>query len=447
DRLAEEGVLFEHCYVQAPVCAPSRASLLTGRYPSAHGLWANGVALPDHELTFPRALAEAGYDCGLIGKLHLAPCAEGRSEPLYDRGFRFVRWSHDPSHASPENSYHQWLVERAPEAYAAAIDPKQAASFKTLAREVHYSHWVAEEAIEFLQTARDPQRPFFLFANFFDPHHSFGAPREYLDRYDPAALPRPVGRPGELAGKPPIQSDASRESYAGHERGFSSYSSEEIQGLVATYYAMVTLIDDEVKRILDTLDELGLREETLVVFTSDHGEMLGDHSLLLKGPMMYEGAVRVPLILRWPGVLPSGIRQPDLVQWMDLCPTLLEAAGLPPLPRNQGLSLLPLARADEDAYVRGWTLCIYRDSGHPYDPPVHTTMLRQGRYKLVVYHGPPATDRPRTGELYDLEADPDELSNLWDEPAHRPARVELEALLLDVLVAIEDRTQPREAYW
>jgi arylsulfatase len=175
--------------------------------------------------------------------------------------------------------------------------------------------------------------------------------------------------------------------------------------------------------------------------------MLGDHALLLKGPMMFEGAVRVPLIMRWPGVLPAGERREALVQWLDLNPTLLAAAGLPPLATSQGMDLLPLARGDAGARERGWAICEYRDSGHPYDPAVHTTMLRRGEYKLVVHHGDPATTRPRTGELYDLGSDPQELRNRWDDPAWRPLRAELQEQLLDILVATEDRSQRREAYW
>jgi arylsulfatase len=125
---------------------------------------------------------------------------------------------------------------------------------------------------------------------------------------------------------------------------------------------------------------------------------------------------------------------------------VLEAAGLPPLPHNQGQSLLPVARG-EGGWTRDWALCEYRNSGHPYDPPVHMTMLRHDRYKLIVYHGPPATDRPRTGELYDLAADPQELQNLWDVPSHRQTRTELQELLLDVLISTEDRSRAREAYW
>lgn len=453
DGLAGEGVLFERCYVQNPVCAPSRASLLTGQYPHAHGLWANGVSLPRHKPLFTKALAEAGYDCGMIGKMHQAACHGGRTEPRLDDGFRSYEWAHDPTHGSPENAYHRWLEREHPALYARVTaqgfgrqghDP---VGFDRLPTEAHYSRWVGERAVAFLREGREEGQPFFLWANFYDPHHPFVAPEEYLARYDAEALPRPLGRPDELADLPPIYGAASQKSYAGIARGFAEHTAEELRGVVAGYYAMVSLIDDEVARILATLAELGLADETLVVFTSDHGEMLGDHALLLKGPMMFEGAVRVPLIMRWPGVLPAGERREAIVQWLDLNPTLLEAAGLPPLPTSQGMSLLPLARGDADAPERGWAICEYRDSGHPYDPAVHTTMLRQGEYKLVVHHGDPATARARTGELYDLASDPQELHNRWDDPELRPVRVELQERLLDILVATEDRSQVREAYW
>jgi arylsulfatase len=452
DALAADGVLFERCYVQNPVCAPSRASLVTGRYVHAHGLWANGVAIPAHEQLFPQALADGGYDCGLAGKMHLAACFDGRTEPRHDDGFRVFRWAHDPSHGSPENAYHRWLEAARPDLYAAAMERgpgrsgHAAAHIDRMPTQYHYSHWVGEETIDFLRQGRDAGKPFFFMANFFDPHHPFTAPEEYLARYDPAALPPPIGGPADLADKPPILQEASRESYAGHARGFAGHSDEEIRQVRAAYYAMVSLIDDEVGRILATLDDLGLRDDTLVIFTSDHGEMLGDHGLLLKGPMLFEGAVRVPLILRWPGRLPAGERRSELVQWLDLCPTVLEAAGVPALPRSQGRSLLPLARG-EGGWTRDWALCEYRNSGHPYDPPVFMTMLRHDRYKLIVHHGPPAAERPRTGELYDLIIDPQELRNLWDAPSHRQTRTELQELLLDVLVATEDRSQVREAYW
>ena len=447
DRLAEQGVLFENCYVQNPVCGPSRASLMTGRYVANHGLWANGVGLPDHERLFTRDLADAGYDCGLVGKLHLSACFAGRTERRLDDGFRVFRWAHDPYPGSSENAYHRWLRAAHPDLHAAALDPASPVTFDTMPTQAHYSRWIGLETQEFLRTGRERDKPFCFVANFFDPHHGFGAPPEYVDRYDPQALSRPVTTPDELATKPAIYTEASKESYAGHAKGFVEYTEDELQQVKASYYAMVTLVDDEVGRILATLDEEGLAGNTLVVFTSDHGELLGDHQLMLKGPMMYDCSVRVPLLMRLPGVLPAGQRRTELVQWIDLAPTLLEVAGLPPLARGQGASLLPLARGDSDAWTRDWALSQYRDSGHPYDPPVHTTMLRHDRWKLVVHHGDHASTRARTGELYDLVADPAELTNLWDDRAHAADRLALQEKLLDVLVATEDRTQPRDAFW
>jgi len=140
DRLAGEGVLFENCYVQNPVCAPSRASLMTGRYVHSHGLWANGVSLPERERLFTRALADAGYDCGLIGKLHLSACEDGRIEVRHDDGFRTFRWAHDPYPGSAENRYHQWLRATRPDLYDAAVDPgSPVASYRS--GRVARSHW------------------------------------------------------------------------------------------------------------------------------------------------------------------------------------------------------------------------------------------------------------------------------------------------------------------
>lgn len=452
DRLANDGVLFEQTYVQNPVCAPSRGSLVTGQYPSNHGLWGNGVALPDHHPLFSKALAESGYDCGMIGKMHLGPCSGGRTEPRLDDGYRFYKWAHDPSHRSPENDYHLWLASEFPEIYEKALvngerHRHQPAGFDTMPTEAHYSRWASTRALEFLDQDRREDEPFFLWVNFFDPHHPFVAPKEYIDRYDPDSLPDPLGFNGELTTKPPIQQLASDESYAGHAKGYSSYPLHEIKEIVAAYYAMVTLIDDEVKRILDRLDALGLAEDTIVIFTSDHGEMLGDHQLLLKGPMLYDCAVRVPLIMRWPGHLPAGERRTDIVQWIDLTSTFIDLAGLDPMPTAQGMSLLPLARGDAGATIRGWAICEYLNSGHPYDPGVYLTMLRTGDFKLVVEHGAPATERVSTGELYDLAEDPHELRNRWDDPDCAEDRIRLERMLLDVLTATRNRSQPREAHW
>lgn len=449
DRLAAGGTRFDQCYTPNPVCAPTRASMFTGVFPHVHGLWANGVSLPPARPLLGRTLTDSGYDCGLVGKLHLGPCFGGRTERRLDDGFRVFGWAHDPSHSSPDNQYHHWLRREFPDLWQrpsggpGAPDRTAARRGDDMPREAHYSHWVAEQTIDFLRTGRDTSRPFFFVANFFDPHHPFVAPREYVDKYreriaDPIRAPRPDERPI------PIQLETSRESYAGHARGFASYGRAEMRDVIAAYYGMVDLVDDEVARILDALTRLGLIDDTLVLYTSDHGEMLGDHAQLLKGPLFYEGAVRVPMIARWPGHIPVGANH-DLVQVHDVYATVLAAAGLDNPPYSQSVDLAPIAAGSGDR--RGWALTEYRDSGHPLTPPVHATMLRAGHDKLVVHHGRPNTSRPRTGELYDLEADPQELTNRWDDPSYRTPRREPTELLIDILVAGEDRSAVREAFW
>lgn len=459
DRLAEQGAVFKNCYVQNTICSPSRASLFTGMYARNHGLWANGVALPDHRKMFTRNLADAGYDCGMIGKQHLSACEGWQTEKRLDDGFRVFEWAHDPIHRSPQNAYLRWLKKTHPEVYTnvfpAEGDPDNAEAgnksrgatpMNAVPVEAHFSHWVAERAIAFVEDeAREEDQPFFLIANFFDPHHPFGAPEEFRKLIDADAIALPARAEGELATKPEVQGQYSAKSYGGHAPGFQEYSADEIKEVRAAYYAMIAMVDWEVGRILDALDASGQAENTMVVFTSDHGEMLGDHDIMLKGPMMYDACTRVPLILRWPGQVPAGEHVDNIVQWIDLTATYLDASNAKGSHSAQGASLMGLFSGVAD--WRDWALCEYRDSGHQATPPVHTTMLRYEQWKLVIWHGPPATARVMDGELYDLKADPDELVNLYHNPEHRDLRERMKDQLLNVLDHTEDRSQPRVSNW
>lgn len=461
DELAARGARFEHCYPTSPMCAPSRASLMSGLYPRNHGLWANGVQLPNRHRLISRVLADQGYDCGLVGKFHLAAAADGRTEDRGDDGFRVFEWAHDPTHTSPQNHYHQWLAERHPDVWAdyqettnstpwnseKGNQARGALFLDTVDPEAHYSTWVADRAAAFIEdTDRASDQPFFYVANFFDPHHPFGAPQEFLDLYDTADLPRPVGDVAELAGKPVPQTGYSETSYAGTAPGFQDYTADEIVQIIQSYYAMVSLVDDRVGRILTALENSGRADDTLVIFTSDHGEMLGDHAMVLKGPMMYDCAVKVPLILYWPGVIEGGRVIDGLTSNLDITSTVLSATGTTAaLPAAQGVDLLPRFRGEPPA--RDWALVEYRDANFPQNPPIHTTMLRHGDIKLVLWHGEPATSRPLEGELYDLAADPDELHNLYADREHSDLRLRMTELLLDALVATEDRSAPRQGTW
>jgi arylsulfatase A-like enzyme len=203
--------------------------------------------------------------------------------------------------------------------------------------------------------------------------------------------------------------------------------------LKAAYYAMIKLIDDQVGHILDALEETGQRDNTVVIFMSDHGEMLGDHGLIQKGCRFYEGLVRVPLIWSWPGHFPAGMVSNALVELTDIAPTLLELAGAPVPAELQGRSLLPiLAGAASPDHHHEFVRCEYYDA---LDLPDHSfgTMLRDARYKLVVYHG------HGLGELYDLATDPDEFNDLWDDPVYAALKCELLQRSYDAAMLAMDR--------
>ncbi|HEY3954664.1 MAG TPA: sulfatase-like hydrolase/transferase [Streptosporangiaceae bacterium] len=436
DSLAADGTLFERCYATNPVCAPSRASMLTGTYPYQHGLWANGVKLPADRVTLLRNLAAAGYRSGLVGKLHLSPCAGGRTEDPAEYGFGWHRWSHGPPQAAPTNAYHGWLAERHPElateAAAAAthwgartdLPPAggRPRAHHDMPAEAHYSRWAAEAAMEFIDSMT-PRQPWLLWVNFFDPHHPFAAPEEYVRRVSGRRRRPPVGSADDLRGRPRPLRGLSEQSYAGSARGFQEYRPEEISQIRDRYWAMIDLVDEQAGRILRAAEEAGPTGELLVLFISDHGEMLGDHGLLLKGPMMYEGAVRVPCILRWPGRVPSGRRVGGPVSLADVAATISQAAGIEAPAGGQGQSLVGVAAGT--AEPREAVITEYRNSGHPHDPPISTTMVSDGQYKAIVWHGQHGHGAEPAGELYDLRSDPGELVNLWRDPRLAQIRARL----------------------
>ncbi|MBW3596273.1 MAG: sulfatase-like hydrolase/transferase [Planctomycetes bacterium] len=430
DGLVREGVACTRAVCQSTVCSPSRGSFLTGRYPRTTGLRQNGQTLPARERLITRILADHGYTCGLAGKLHLSSCAGGRVEPRQDDGYTVFDWSHHPQPDWPENAYTQWLAKKGrrwEDLYGGSITPYVE---RGVPAEFHQTTWCAEMAVEFIRHYRG--RPWLFNLNCFDPHHPFDPPPEYLAKYDAADMPLPVRRPGEWEEKTSYQrldhEFAHNNPKAYHVAAMTDDDHRQVR---AAYYAMVELIDDQVGRILAALDETGQREQTLVIFMSDHGEMLGDHGIYLKGPHFYEAAVRVPLVLRWPGRIAEDVRIDGLVELVDLVPTLLEAAELPIPEGVQGRSLLPLLTGDADrSHHRDYVYCEYYNAWtHPRS---YGTMMRTPDKKNAVYHG------VEEGELYDLAADPDEFENLWMSREHAAIRERLLKQAFDASVFTMD---------
>jgi len=430
DSLADRGIRFDQCFSQSPVCTPSRASFLTGRYPRTTGCRQNGQPVPESERFVTQILAERGYNCGLAGKLHVSPSdresveSQSVSEPLrrVDDGYSEFHWSHSPTDPHPSNAYHKWLkregVSVTPSPYEGSehvrtwVDP-----------EYHQTTWCIEEAANFIEAHESHDDPWLFSLNLFDPHPPFDPPESYLERYVDRLdeIHEPNYERSELDDKPQVQRDKHR---GDNNRGgppFVDVSDDDHMLIRAAYYAMVDLIDDQIGRLFETLEQTGQREDTLVVFMSDHGEMLGDHGLYAKGPYFYDPAVRVPLIVSQPGVVRGGMESDAIVELVDVAPTLLEAAGIDRPTGMQGRSLWSAVTGEIDINDhRDSAYCeFYNASTQHTDPRAYATMVRTDDYKLVSVHG------RDEGELYDLASDPDEMKNLWYNPAYESKKCEL----------------------
>jgi arylsulfatase len=437
DRLAAEGVAFTHAYCQAPICTPSRASFLTGKYPSTVHANTNGNEVYAGETLVTRRLADVGYDCGLAGKLHLAGAALGR-ETRTDDGYRMFEYSHAPRDDwRTGHGYAEWVRQQGADPaevlrlrsghVADLIEPT--AERDNAPPHLHQTHWCSDKTIEFISEPREG--PWLVSVNPYDPHPPYNPPYEYYRRFDPATLPGPHFRESDMAHQ--------NEYLAGIDFQSRSMRPEEIEAgkVKAAYYAMVEQVDHELGRILEALDRTGQRENTVVVFMSDHGESLGDHGLVHKGCRFFDGLTRVPLIVSWPGHLERGLRSDALVELTDVMPTLMELAGLPIPAGTQGRSLLPIltGKAPPDHH-RDFVRCEYYDAVAMANRS-WATMYRDRRWKLNVYH-----DRG-VGELFDMERDPHEHESLWDSAEHQAIKCDLLQRSFDATVRAIDYGPPR----
>jgi len=424
NRLVETGTAFTHAHCQTPICTPSRSSFLTGMYPSTVHACINGSAHWDEAAPLiTKTLADMGYDCGLSGKLHLssAMAHEPELRPK-DDGYRRFWYCHAPHQGIGKgNQYTDWLESIGQD-------------FRELKKKYgyvpakwHQTTWCADRAIEFMKESRSG--PWLFSVNIYDPHGPFDPPREYVDRFDIESLPEPLFRESDLAAQ-------KRLSDIQYKRKAKRPTYPAAKLTLAKYWAQIELIDDNVGRMLDALEETGQRDNTIVIFTSDHGEMAGDHGLSQKGCRFYEGLVRVPLIFSWPKRFRQGVRSNALVELVDITPTLLELNGLPVPETMQGKSLLPIleGKADPNHHRDFVRSVFYRVLEGPQS---YATMIRTHEYKLVNYHG------HEVGELFDLTNDPHEFENQWDNPEYASVRFDLMKKSFDALAFAVDTGPPR----
>ena len=456
DRLAREGVRFDRAYCANPVCSPSRSTIITGLYPAWHHCWTIGVKLPEDVPTVGDLLQEHGYATTLVGKGHFQPLA---SEPdqvsiesrpkLWDQdfwrdfhgpwyGFEHIELTRGHTDESDVGQHYPlWLEEQGLTDWRDYFERTDADGKRirqqhswTLPGEYHYTTWTGERTIANIDRHVQEERPFFLWASFHDPHPSYLVSEPWASMYRPEDMEPGALDPGELEhSTPPHRLTQQRKpdfsefqetehmSFGYHRHGFDR---EAFQKNMAVYYGMVSFVDAQVGRILDHLDRLGIADNTLIVFTTDHGHFLGQHGLVAKGPFHYEDMIRVPMIVRWPGQTPSSVVSQSLQSLVDFSPTFLEAAGIEAPGLMQGVSQLDVWRGKSDS-ARDHAIVENRHQ----PTAVHLRTYVDERYKLTVYRGRPY------GELYDLQEDPGEIHNSWDDPGYATIKSELLLKFMD----------------
>ncbi|MCC7372341.1 MAG: sulfatase-like hydrolase/transferase [Chloroflexi bacterium] len=452
ERLAARGLLYRHAFSAHPLCVPSRASFWTGRWPHSTGVRTNEIPLPTREIDWATLLLDRGYVGGLFGKNHVfrmeqldrftAVWEAGHGGPV-ERGGTLVRATPLKKNAMP----HGWAArDHAPRYGSQKLD--ESPDDSTTAQ-------LAAQCVQFLDARADDGQPFLAWLSVPDPHEPYQAGEPYASLYDPDAIQMPPWRTDEFADKPERQQ-------VFHELfRFADLPDRHFREVRAMYYGMIRQIDDYVGRVLDTLAARGLDENTIIMFTSDHGDYAGEHRLLGKSSTFYDALTRVPMILSWPGHLPEGETRDELVSLVDVMPTMLALLGIETPAAVQGqpmpgavpgaaprravfaeygaggpaVTLTDVAAlTPEERSGVGWPLLRQREAQG------HGKMARTARWKYV---------HDTTGEvdeLYDLQADPWELENLAGRPDYGSALAEMRAILLDWMLETEN-AQPVPLYF
>ncbi len=466
DALAATGTRFERFYVATPVCMPNRASLLTGRYPSVHGLRQNGEYLTYRANTFADVLSANGYNTASIGKSHIQPMTEHPAEERVDpAALGLIREAWKDDEGSYENEvperyagnqkyefplpyygyqhidmvtdhgdqagghYLQWLRSQSAMAdqwrdrkNQLPHEYKCPQAYRTpIPEELYSTSFIRDKALAYLDSVKNDDKPFFSFVSFPDPHHPFTPPGHYWGMYDPADFEARLPWGSHKNPTPPMQwlraQQESGKRFASSPEAFMA-DADEIREAMALSCGMIAMIDDAVGAIVQKLRDTGKYDNTVIVFNADHGDYLGDFGLMLKGALPFRSITRVPFIWSDPASRQSRVSN-ALASTIDLAPTIMARAGVKPYYGVQGKSLLPVM--DGSDILREQLLTEHQDGfarmGMPRYMMVRNLITDDWRY--TVYRG------EAWGELYDLKNDPDESHNLWDDPAHAKTRLHL----------------------
>lgn len=469
DRLVSEGTTFTRAYCPNPTCTPTRSSIITGLYPSQHGAWSLGTKLLEDVHTVGEDFNKAGYKSGLIGKAHFQPLASTEqyssleAYPLL-QDLSFWKSFHGPfygfdhvelarNHTNEPHAgqhYAIWLEEQGCSNWRDYFLPPTGTMDRStlhkwpIPEKFHYNTWIAERTNALLENYKTSGDSFFLWSSFFDPHPEYFVPEPWDSMYDPDQLPIPAVTAGEHNNNPPhfqrTQEDAPDFSYLreidfrlhGYVSHTKLYAESDRKQLVATYYGMISLLDKYVGRILDKLDELGLAENTIVLFTSDHGHFFGQHGLQAKGGFHYEDLIKVPFIVRYPGRVAAGQTSSAIQSLVDLAPTFLSLCGIPVPRAMTGVSQQGVWTG-KAALARDHAICEFRHT----PTTIHQKTYVNERYKITVYAN------QSYGEIFDLQEDPGETNNLWSNPEYKGLKDDLLLKYISAELMKESMPMPR----
>jgi len=470
DRLCECGTTFDRAYTVNPTCTPARATIITGKYPSQHGAWTLGTKLDENCTTIGQIMMENDIRTSLIGKAHFQPLESTKDylsieayPILHDAeywnnfnddfyGFEDVKLARNHTNeAHIGQHYAAWLLENGCDNYKDYfLAPTGTMDENTkyvwdIPEKFHYDKWIAEETNKKLEEYSNNNEQFFCWASFFDPHPQYLVPKNWVDMYDSEKLTLPHLVEGELERatdlhkltqeENPDFSKYSESGWAIHGCHSQLKNEEEAKKDLAIYYSMVSLMDKYIGQILDKLDELGLSENTLIVFTTDHGNFMGQHGLYEKGPAVYEDAIKIPYIASLKGKVQENVVSNALQSLIDLPTTILDYCGLKVPYDFTGVNQREVWEGKKES-VRKHIICEHHHERNLINMRVYV----DERYKLVIYYN------DKHGELYDLEKDPNELNNLWDIKEYSELQKELMLKYMWAELEKESLYMPRIAH-
>jgi arylsulfatase A-like enzyme len=404
-KLAREGLRFSRAYTPMALCGPARASLMTGRYPTGHGMLNNYHSPPVLRCGlnpgiphFSECLREAGYNLSYVGKWHVSgetrPSDHGWHEPHPGESLAEVRRRLGVSGAN-------WVTEAGSILKRPGWPDRILDGISDIPLEAWQDYHCAVVAVAELRRLAEHDKPWCLFVGWIAPHDPFIAPRCYAQLYRDSDVELPANFHDDLADKPAIYRRQKQMLWSG-------LSQADYRRAISRYWAMCTMLDDLVGMMLAVLDETGQADNTLVVYSSDHGDMAGGHGLFLKGIMPFEETYRVPLIMRWPaGIASPGRVVTEFVTWNDLGPTFCDIAGAPPLIGAHGTSLAPILAGQQPIDWPKELFLQFTSTEYYYTQRI----INDGRYKYV-FNG------FDFDELYDLREDPNETVNLAHDPVY-----------------------------